>query len=542
MYKAIIVDDEAVVRNGLKRTIDWNAHGFELIGDYENGREAWEGIERAKPDLVISDISMPFMDGLELTGLISSQFPYIKVIILTGYDEFEYARQAIRLKVSDFILKPITAGEIRLLLDKVRREMDEEARRHDDISRLKAQLNQSLPLLKERFLERMVVLGMGKSQIEERFAFFGLPPIRPGYLVLIADVDDFGDRMQQGIGDWDGLDAEFLRFAAFNIFGEVAARESLLLFRTREDRMAALLSGTEDEGALYEKAYRIAEEVKRLIEKYLKFTVSFGVGRACRSTEQLPAAYKSALAALDYRFLLGKNRVHGILDLEGQSPSPAPSPDWDRRLSAAVKTGTAEEAARLIEEGVAEMKAARIPIDACFLQMQNAVLSLLKTLQELPADAQGDGLDPLTVMDVYRFKTVDEVKEWLQQAVRQIMSAIAAGRGHLVAAQMRRAVEYIESHYADENLSLQDMCRHALMSTSYFSSLFKQHTGETFVEYLTGVRMAKAKELLLHSSLKFYEIAEKVGYADPNYFSFLFKKRTGRSPKEYREQQGKEPT
>ncbi|MBW7457206.1 response regulator, partial [Paenibacillus sepulcri] len=186
MYKVILVDDEAVVRHGLKHTIDWARHGFELIGDYPNGREAWEAVEEHKPDLIISDICMPFMDGLELAGAVASTYPYIKMIILTGFDEFQYAQQAIRLKVSDFVLKPITAQEIRDLLDKARNEMDDERKRLEDLGRLQAQLTQSLPLLKERFLERLVISGLEETEIAERFAYFGLPPMPPLYLVMVV--------------------------------------------------------------------------------------------------------------------------------------------------------------------------------------------------------------------------------------------------------------------------------------------------------------------------------------------------------------------
>jgi two-component system, response regulator YesN len=540
MYKVMLVDDESLVRVGLKNTIDWPCHGFELIGDYENGRDAWEAIERSKPDLIISDISMPFMDGLELAGAVASQYPYIKMIMLTGFDQFEYAQQAIRLKVSDFILKPITASEIRQLLDKVRLDMDEEFKRHEDRNRLQIQLNQSLPLLKERFLERMVVLGLGKPEIQERFAFFGLPALAPGYVILAADIDDFGEREQLENGYWDEHDAEFLRFAAYNIFEEVAKRENVLLFRTREQRIVALLSGREEESALYENAFRIGEEVRHHVEKFLKFTVTIGVGRMSASLEQLPQAYRSALAALDYRFLFGKNRVIGILDLEGNPSSPPPNSDWSRKLAASVKTASIRDAYRLIEEEVAVLRTSLIPIEACFLHIQMAVLSLMNTIQELSLLDRNPALHPQTLMDVYRFKTLDEIEGWLKQIVHSAMETIADNRDHFTSSQMSRAVEYIETNYANETMSLQDLCRHVLMSTSYFSLVFKQHTGETFVEYLTGVRIAKAKELLCHTTLKFYEIAQRVGYGDPNYFSILFKKRTGRTSKEYREMHTKE--
>lgn len=538
MYKVIIVDDEAVVREGLKHTINWREHGFELSGDFVNGREAWDAIQQNKPDLIISDISMPFMDGLELAGMVTTHFPYIKMIILTGFDEFEYAQQAIRLKVADFILKPITAQEIRSLLGKVKAEMDEEAQRREDLSKLHSQLNQSLPLLKERFLERLVINGMQHTEIEERFAFFGLPPISPLYLAMVIDIDDFGE--------WEihsnKQDEELLRLAAYNIIEEIAKRENALIFRTREERMTVIVSGQEEERTLYEHVFRIAEEMRHQTEKFLKFTITTGVGRSCDSAELLPLAYKSAYSALEYRFLLGKNQVLSILDMEGKPASISTLPlntDFDRKLVSAVKTGSAADVQQLIGQLVAELKVSMVPIEACFLQIQKVVLSLLNTVQELGAHDQGNLIDR-QLMDVYRFKTLNEIEIWLGQVVQSVMSAISDNRSDFTRSQMLRAAEYIRANYANEKMSLQDICRHVLMSTSYFSLIFKQHTGETFVEYLTRVRIEKAKELLVHTSLKFYEIAEKVGYGDPNYFSLLFKKHAGQTPREFREKQLKE--
>lgn len=538
MYKVIIVDDEAVVRSGLKNTINWNEHGFELVGDYANGREAWEVIELFKPELIISDISMPFMDGLELAGLVSTQFPYIKMIILTGFDEFEYAQQAIRLKVSDFVLKPITAQEIRKLLNRVKAEMDEETSRREDLGRLNHQLSQSLPLLKERFLERLVAVGLGKTEIEERLTYFELPPRLPLYLTMVVDIDDFGDRELHSYEH----DAEFLRFAAFDIFKETMEREGIMLLRTREERMVAIIGGPDNESLLYERVFTLAEEIRYHIEKYLKFTVTVGIGRSCAYLEQLPLSYKSALSVLDYRFLLGKNRVLSILDIEGKPSAPMPpNLDWDRKMAFAVKTGSIQEANSLIEIGIAQLKTSNAPIEACFFQMHKVVLTLMNSIQELVVhDNELSFNRQMKLMDVYRFKTLDEVELWLKKVVRSIISTIADNRSHLTNMQIHRAVDYIDTNYANDRMSLQDLCRHVLMSTSYFSLVFKQHTGETFIEYLTSVRIKKAKELLHNTTLKFYEIAEKVGYRDPNYFSILFKKHTGITPKDYREKQVKE--
>ncbi|MDR0270265.1 response regulator transcription factor [Paenibacillus sp.] len=537
MYKVFIVDDEAVVRDGLKRTINWQEQGFDLVGDFANGREVLEAMENTVPDVIISDISMPFMDGLELAAAVVNKYPYVKIIILTGFDEFEYAQQAIRLKVSDFILKPITAYEMRELLHKVKREMDEVTRQHEDLSRLYSQLKQSLPLLKERFLERLVVNGLRAPEIAERFQYFGLTPLAPQQLVMVADIDDFG--MQQIRSD-NGNDTEILRYAAFNVLEEIAEREGLLPFRTREERMVLIFASDAEETILYEHAYRIAEEARFYIEKFLKFTVSIGVGQAVRSAEELPLSYKNALSALDYRFLLGKNRVLSILDIEGRpSYGNLSRSDWDRQLASAVKTGSFQEVRQLIQQFVADLKASMAPLAPCILHIQKVLISLVNTAQELGLEDCRQ-IRQIQLNDVCKFKTLDEIEVWLEETVSSVMAAIADNRNHYTLTQIRKAAEYIETHYAEEKMSLQDICRHVLMSTSYFSLVFKQHTGETFVEYLTRIRMEKAKEMLQHTTMKFYEIAGKVGYGDPNYFSILFKKHAGMTPREYRDRHAKE--
>lgn len=275
MYKIMIVDDEAIVRQGIKSSIQWNEHGFELIGDYVNGRDALEAIAIQKPDLVLSDIYMPFMDGLELTRQIQIHYPYIKVIILTGYDNFDYVQQALRLKAFDFIIKPITANELRILLDKVKSVMDEEKEQHEDMSRLQIQLNQSLPLLKERFLENAVTSRIKTEDLKERFQYFQLPWISPDYLVMVIDIDDFGER-----NDHESEHSiELLRFASYNITKEIVNKENGIAFRTREELTVVILSG-QLEFQLYSLACQLAEEIRYYIDKYLKFTVSVGIGRS----------------------------------------------------------------------------------------------------------------------------------------------------------------------------------------------------------------------------------------------------------------------
>lgn len=195
----------------------------------------------------------------------------------------------------------------------------------------------------------------------------------------------------------------------------------------------------------------------------MKFTVTIGIGRACANVEQLPLSYKSALSVLDYRFLQGKNRVLSILDMEGKSSSPLPpNLDWDRKLASAVKTGSIQDAYQLIENGVAELKQSLAPIEACFLQMQKVVLSLMNSIQELVVHDQEASFDrQMKLMDVYKFKTLDEVEAWLKEVVHSVISMIADNRSHLTNMQIHRAVEYIETNYANEK------CRCRICAVTY---------------------------------------------------------------------------
>ncbi|TXK77831.1 response regulator [Paenibacillus sp. N3.4] len=537
MYKILIVDDDFEVREGIKECMDWHEHGFEFVGDYANGSEALEAIEERKPDLVLSDICMPIMDGIELTKRIQFSHPYTKVIILTGYDDFNYAQQALRLKVNDFIVKPITADELRALLDKVKQEMDKENENRENMSKLKKQLQQSLPLLKERFLEQMINRSMSATDIQERLQYFQLPRISAPCLVVVVDVDEISEI---GKGRWEN-DPEILRFAVYNVIEEVMEGREAIFFRTREGSIIVILYG-KDEEVLYEDAFNIAEVMRFCVEKYLKLTVTIGVGIVCSTLSELPLSYKGAISALDYRYLLGHNRVISILDMEStQTPSQQLDIDWSLKFSTLIRTGTYSEAQSLIEQLVSSLKASLMPIGTCYLQIQSIVIAIVNTIHDLLGN-QNDLVKHhgKVLLDINNLRTLDEIEIWLNRFCNEAITSISQQRSDLITTHIRAVIDYIEQHYSDENLSLQDICRHVHMSKSYFSVVFKQRTEQTIMEYVTKVRLEKAKELLQCSSLRAYEIASKIGYSDPQYFSVLFKKQTGASPTEYRDRLSKE--
>lgn len=530
MYKVLLVDDEVVVREGIKERINWSELGLVCIGDCENGMEAMEAVDLLLPDVVLTDINMPFVDGLELTRYISEHHPFTKVIILTGYDDFSYAQQAIKLRVKDFILKPITARELHKVLEKVTAEMNEDKRKREDLDRLKIQLNESLPLLKERFLERMATSSIHHREREERIRFFRIALNTPYYLAIAIDIDYFPK-------DHQNADKELLRFAMFNVIQEVIEQEvGSIAFRTRDEKVIVILS-SEDEEPLFDIAQSVAEQMRHLIESYLRFTVTIGIGRSCKSLNHFPQSFESAMAALEYRFLLGTGKVISIMDMEGHhaATSGEYQEDWERKLISCMRTGTESELKLTLQTIIQQYKNSFPSIQQCYIHIQKLIISLIRDLNQLglqEVDIFGE-VNPIT--HIYQFQTLEEMEVWLFDCCRHAINTIVEQRDDYCSSQVRAAELYLKQHYSDEDLSLSRICKYVHMSTSYFSSVFKSQTGKTFVEYLTGERISNAKELLKFTSLKTYDIASRVGYQDPHYFSMLFKKITGDSPTEYRQ-------
>ncbi len=540
MYKIMLVDDESEVREAIRESIDWPRHGYEFVGGYANGAEALEAILDHRPDLVLSDICMPHMDGIEMTKQVAQAAPDTKVVILTGHDEFDYAQQALRLKVHDFVIKPITPRELRALLDKIKIELDREAEERDNMARLREQLQESLPLLKERFLECLVQGSIGEEEAERRFAYFGLVKPVPPLVALAVDIDQLNDSSRER---WEN-NPELQRYAAYKIASETTEGRDALVFRTKEERVVVLLYGFPEEGGEAEIS-QLAESIRRSMEKYMKFTVTIGVGAPCSSLSDIPWSYEASLSALDYRFLLGNNRVIRLQDLERPSSySCPPDYEWNRKFASALKTGTHRETHLLIEQFIGQLKSSPLPLEVCYVRIQSMMIDVVSSIHELLGES-GNWLRLLgsALQHIDKFHRLEDVEAWLKNISCEAIELIADRRSDLSQLQVRSAIEYIEQHYREESLSLMDICNHVHMSKSYFSTLFKQHTGQTMMEYVTRIRLETAKTLLqANPPIKTYDIAAGVGYGDPQYFSVLFKKHVGVTPTEYRDAMAKEST
>ncbi|PZD95812.1 DNA-binding response regulator [Paenibacillus sambharensis] len=532
MYTIMLVDDEDEVREGMKLKTDWEGAGFRLVGDYANGVDALEGYEALKPDVVITDICMPFMDGLELSRRILAQSKDVKLVIVTGYEDFEYAKQAIKLNVKDYLLKPVNLAEFTAFLGGIKQELDADRAHREDLSALRRKLNESFPLLRERFLDRLSITRLSADEVARKFAYFHLSLPGPTYLALVADLDEPAGRGSEVENGRETADGELLRFAAANIFKEWFEGDfGGIVFQTREDRIAVFAGGLP--GRLEAEAGALAEHARDSVAKYLKLSVTVGIGSLCESPCLLSDSFREASAALDYRFLMGRGAVISIGDLEFGRGNGRTQGQWEASLIAAVKSGQIIQVTDITSQWISEQRRSGMQVTTCMQGLYKVLVALMNWVSEAGFDEQAVlGSDPFS--RVRRLQTLDEAGEWLLQTCRQVMEHVTEKRSHVHTGQIEAALHYIEQRYTDPAFSLQELCGHLYLSVSYFSSLFKQATGETFVERLTRLRIEKAKELLAFSALKTYEIAGKVGYNDPQYFSVLFKRLTGETPKAFR--------
>lgn len=521
-YRVLLADDEEEIRSGISRKIDWTSLGFRLVGEAGNGEEALELADQLRPDVVLTDIKMPFLDGLELCRRLRVSQPGARLVVFSGFDDFEYARQAMSLGVSEYILKPINAQELRQVLEKLRDQLDRQRLERRDMETLRRRYEESLPVLRELFYTRLLSGQLRPEQVQDRAARYEID-LPPGlWTAALVHVDgDEGERDELLLLSVQSFLEKHFALAGCAarvvLYGDMAA---LLVHLDREDRLYPLLEEL--------------ERLSRLSQSYLGFRLTTGVGLVCRGPEELDRSAEGARSALDYRVLAGGGRVIYIGDLEPQSAADPSFEEEDQRaLSAAVKMGTREQAEAVIRELMERLR--RAPLSKCDLFLLEVVTCLVRLTRSggLPVEEVfGQGFTG--AVSVSDFSSLEELGDWLAERCGRLHDLLGRRRSDSAWQMVERAKDYIAGHYTDEQLSVEALCAHIHLSPTYFSTLFKREVGMSFTAYVTQVRMEEAARLLRETDEKTYRIAEATGYSDPNYFSYVFKRHYGLSPSKFR--------
>lgn len=543
MYKLILAEDEEDVREGIIAQIDWEQYGFEVVEQAENGREAADAIDRLLPDVVVTDIQMPFMNGLQLAEWIRSRHPNTKIIILTGYDEFEYAQKAIKLQIDEYILKPFSSQELIDVLLKVRATIETEIAEKENVFVLSEHYRKSLPVLREQFLSTLVSRRLRSAEIAEKSTEYGIPLTGELFQSSVISIDyirqDRSSGLQEGrpVSLRDTGDRNLQLYAVLNIAEEICQKHSFgKVFIHRDDVVLLSVSQSTEESDITARTFAILEEICQNVQRFLKLTVTAGAGTVCKAPSMLFHSFGDALQALDYRLILGNNRVIWIEDVESRSSRML---DYDeltqQSLIRTIKLGTVQELREVVDELFRGLDTEQVSAQDYQIFLLEIITSILRVAKESGSgtyDFIGPGLTSLS--DMNKFNNLEEARQWIITVCSRLMDSIASERQSSYKQLIDQAKEFIRSHYEESDMSIGRVCQHLHISTGYFSSIFKKEMKMTFVSYLLQIRLEAAKELLRATELKAFEIAERIGFADPNYFSFCFRKKYGQSPKEYK--------
>ena len=525
-YRVLLADDEEEIRSGISRKIDWASLGLTLVGEAGNGEEALELAEQLRPDVVLTDIKMPFLDGLELCRRLRVTLPGARLVVFSGFDDFEYARQAMSLGVSEYILKPINAPELRQVLEKLRDQLDRQRLERRDMETLRRRYEESLPVLRELFYTRLLSGQIRPEQVQDRAARYEIDLPQGLWTAALVHVDGLGDE-----GERDELLLLSVQSFLEKHFALAGCAARVVLYGD----MAALLVHLDREERLYPLLEEL-ERLSRLSQSYLGLRLTTGVGLPCRGPEELNRSAAGARSALDYRVLAGGGRVIYIGDLEPQSAAAPSFEEEDQRaLSAAVKLGTQEQAEAVVRGLMDRLRHAGLSLSKCDLFLLEVVTCLVRLTRSggLPVE-EVFGENFTGAVSVSDFSSLEELGRWLAERCGRLHDLLGRRRSDSTWQMVERAKDYIAGHYTDEQLSVEALCSHIHLSPTYFSTVFKREVGMSFTAYVTKVRMEEAARLLRETDEKTYRIAEAAGFSDPNYFSYVFKRHFGLSPSKFR--------
>lgn len=513
MYSIVFVDDESIIREGISSCIRWQEVGFDLVAMFENGHQVLEYLEGHEVDIILSDIKMPKVDGLELAREVNQRFPQVMMLLLSGYDDFEYAQEAMKYNVQEFLLKPITASELTKTLVSVKKKLDDRLRERKEIEGLRERLEESLPLLRERFLYRLVSGKLSGQAIAERAAVVHWEDRRGAYQVVVIHPNDHADDLQ--------------RIYLSQFVQQLLEKHDEILFN-RDDNLVLILQGPSQD----DRGYVLARRIFTDLSKRDGSGISIGCGEVVDRAEKISLSYRGAVTALEYLKVLGVSRILRISEIRGkQSASVEHYNHLVSGLLQELKVGRLEDTLKALSQ-IFEF------FEQSYLTLQEASFFLVRLhsmlqdfLQEF--DLVEDTEEVIPYQTDY-FVSINQARGFFVKALSDIDRRIRERRNSITTSRIHKAEAIIQRRYRQKNFSLQDICDELYLSTSQFSLLFKEGTGKTFVEYLTAYRIEQAKIQLKSSALRAYEIAELVGFSDPRYFSIIFKKQTGMTPLEYR--------
>ena len=542
MLKIFLAEDEVIVRETIKRMIPWEELGFELVGEAADGEMALPLLIRQKPDLLITDIKMPFMDGLTLAKLAKKELPELKIVILSGYDDFNYAKQAINIGVEDYLLKPITKNALIERISEIRSRYEHEKTQKEYYEKFQREMQAYEKNSSRDFFEALVRGSMDMMEVYKKAEKLGVDIVAEAYNILIFTMnseEDFSGQ-KEGYSEWEAESLEMLE----EFF---SGHPSAMLFRSNIFSYGVLLKGQK------ESIKEITKECVGKIQGILKRKESkrewfLAVGQPVERLSQIKKSYHTASRAFSQRYLYVENILYyDEMEMMEHRSGQADTNDNaylkkvdDNALNPAIlqkflSNGIQEETENFVKDYFYAI--GQEPMESLVFRnyvILNVRFSVITFLKGLGCDTEG--MEPENTEEILAEsgKNIESAIAYAEKMVSQAITIRDQNSGNKNRSILKTAVDFIESHYMEEEISLNTVANVANVSANHFSALFSQNMGQTFIEYLTSLRMNKAKELLRCTGMRSSEIAGEIGYKDAHYFSYLFKKTQGMTPSDYR--------
>ncbi len=535
MVKVFLVEDEIILREGIKNNIHWEEEGFAIVGDESDGELAYPLIVREQPDILITDIKMPFMDGLELSKLLKKEMPQLKIIIISGYSDFGYAQQAIDIGITEYLLKPVTSNKLLAAVKNAAAVIEKERKDKQILEQYQHLVYQNQGEKRKDFFNALVSGKMSLSQIIEQEEELGINMVASVFCVLL-----FQFKVQEDMYEYSNeiVQCEAAMQEALRNYPDIK------VFERGMDGWAFILLGENED-----QIEALTRELCNLLIRISEGKVQYfgGIGRVVHRVRDLQQSYLDANRAFSLRYFeredqfLSHRDARNIKDQVGKwiNVSELNLEKLDRiLLEEFLKRGTLQDVDEFVDryfEGFdASAMSSTLFRQYIVMDGYSAIMRFLKNLKyskekiENSLKSMNDINEQLTSLEDCRrfYKTI--LKEAIDLRNRSSQKRYSG--------LIEKAKEYIHLKYAMSDLTLDKVASKVNISPNYFSSLFNQETGRTFIEYLTDIRMDKAKEYLRCSSKKITEIGFLVGYLDSHYFSYIFKKTQNCTPSEYRMQ------
>ena len=527
MTGLLLVEDEAAIKSKLMQNVAWSDYGFEPVLGASNGLEALEVLEQHPIKIMVTDIQMPRMNGIELLKEVKKRGYRMKIIVISGFADFEYAQESIKLNVSDYLLKPFAS---RRLLDAVLRlkdELEKEEAEESERKDLREQVKKNRTDLVDKLLLDLLN-GNVVGNIEAQLDFLGINDFIGGeFQVAVMEIPD--NQLEELTEEEKYLlNLEF--YQQIKLLANVNSYQSYVVNHHRNQVGLIIMKPDQDLPAHL-------EEILIQTQLALKVGLVCGSGQKYQDLTDLSLSYREACSALQYRYLFGLNRVFSINDLNPDTQSYHKilnslqrNPIFDN-----LKTGADLVIKDDLRKIIDDMRSAGINSELSKMAAGNLILLTFTTLSELGYNA-GEifGDDDAILANLNRVESLEELEQLLISFFNKINTHIRQKRTSINHQLVEEIRCYLDENFA-QDITLSAMANRYKISPGYLSLLFTERTGKNFIDYLTERRIKKAKELLKHSDLKIYEISNAVGYNDSFYFSNCFKKVAGVSPSEYRE-------